>query len=372
MTLEQVTQRIHTLADQLLVTLAEQPESRYLFTLPPLTDEYQEETQLDCQESNYCIARLREVITYKYLLGALKSKLLAVSKENLYACIRAMRTSPVIDYYDLSDYHEYAFYYYKRQGQEKKARAHLLACYFDRGRAILSCDKTFDSKELLLVLMKDHERLFSFLMYVIDFIHHDFEDYQACFKRSHYLLFERVFLLADKIYAENTACDVDLRSSIYHVQSLYYELTKRPELAQSTRDACLKLGGDRNYDELLENLMLTRLNPHWMDERFLDYLLYGSTLEEDEICTRDAEGNITLKLDDEYTVWTDDERVNFMDAYYRQMTPAMNFKKDYDLAEKGDRQAILEIVRRYREGDGVTPCACAADAWEKQLRESLS
>ena len=71
MTLEQVNQRIDTIVDQLLVTFAENPASRYLFTLPTLTDEDEEEILLDCQEYNFGIARLREVISYKYLLSAL-------------------------------------------------------------------------------------------------------------------------------------------------------------------------------------------------------------------------------------------------------------------------------------------------------------
>ena len=367
MTLAQINQRIEQIVDQLLVTLAHDHESRYLFTLPPLMEGYQGEIVLDCQESNYCIARLREVITYKYMLGAFKSKLLDINLENLAACLQQMRQSPVIDYYDLSDYHEYAFYYYKRLGNEKKANVHLLACYFDRGRAILSCDKTFDCKELLLVLLKDRQRMLSFLLYVIDFISHEFEDYQEFLKRSQYLLIERSLVLAEKVFAENASCDVNLRSCIYYVQSLYYQQTKRSEMAQHAKEAYMKLGGDKNYEEVLEEIMETQLHPHFSDERFLDYMLYAGSLEDDEICRLDDDGNIVLDIDDAYSVWEKDERINFMDAFYRSMSSAMSFKKDYDQAEGGNQQAIREVARRYREGDGVTACACAAEAWEKEL-----
>ena len=368
MTLEQISSLINPIVDQLLVTMAENPESRYLYTLPSLTEEYQGETLMDCQENGYCIAHLREVITYKYLLGAMKSKLLEVNKENLYACLSNMRKSPVIDYYDLADYHEYAYYYYKKSENEKKANAHLLACYFDRGRAILSCDNTFDCKELLLVLLKDRQRLLSFLLYVIDFISHDFEDYQDFFKRSQYLLFERSLVLAEKVFAENATCDVNLRCCIYYVQSIYYNLTKRSDMALSAKRAYRKLGGKKSYHKLLEDIIATRLNPHWMDMRFLDYMLYANSVEDDEICTRDEDGNISLEIEeDEYSVWEKQERLNFMDAFYRPITEDMDFKKIYDQAEKGDQQAIREVARRYREGDGVTACMSAAMAWENKL-----
>ncbi len=366
-TLEEVNQRINSIVDQLLVNLAQHPASRYLFSLPVLEDENREAPVLDCQEYGYCIANLREVITYKYLLDALKSKQLEVNKQNLYACIKNMRRSPVIDYYDLADYHEYAYYYYKKLGNEKKANSHLLSCYYDRGRAILSCEKTFDCKELLLVLLKDRKRLLSFILYVVDFVGHDFEDYQEFFTRSQYLLIERSLVLAEKVFEENASADVDLRCVIYYVLSLYYKQTKRPEMAKKAKTAYLKLGGRRKYNDLLEDVVEAQLDPHWMDERFLDYILYGCTLEDDEICTLDEDENISFDIDDEYSVWEKEERMNFMDAYYRVMDGSMKFKKIYDLAEKGDKKSILEVARCYREGDGVMPCICAAEAWERNI-----
>lgn len=367
MTLEQVNQRINAIVDQLLVTIAENPESRYLFTLPSLAEGYQGETLLDCQENGYCIARLREVITYKYLLGALKSKLLEVNQENLYACISNMRKSPVIDYYDLADYHEYAYYHYKRLGNEKKANSHLLSCYFDRGRAILSCDNVFDCKELLLVLLKDRQRLLSFILYVIDFISHDFEDYQDFLKRSQYLLFERSLVLAEKVFAENASCNINLRCSIYYVQSVYYNQTKRPDMALKAKRECRKLGGKKSYHKVLEDVLEAELYPHWEDERFLDYMLYGTTLEDDEICTLDESGNISFDIDDEYSIWEKEERMNFIDAFYREMNSAKTFKKTYEQAENGNQEAIREVARCFREGDGVAACECAAEAWKQKL-----
>lgn len=367
MTLEEINQRINTIVDPLLVSLAENPESRYLFTLPSLGEGYEGETLLDCQEYGYGIARLREVITYKYLLGALKSKLLEVNQENLYACIRNMRQSPVIDYYDLADYHEYAYYYYKRQGNEKKANSHLLSCYYDRGRAILSCDKVFDCKELLLVLLKDQKRLFSFLLYVINYVFNDFEADQEFLKRSQYLLLERSLVLAEKVFAENASCDANLRGSIYFVEYKYYKLTKRLEMALKAKAAYKKFAGKRPFKKILEEIVATRLDIHWMDERFLDYILYGALLEDDEICTLDEDGNVSFDIDDEYSVWEKEERMNFMDAYYREMEGAMKFKKIYEQAENGNQEAIREVVRQYREGKEVAACECAAEAWEKKL-----
>ena len=367
MKVEEIKQRINTIVDQLLVSFAENPESRYLFTLPSLAEGYEGETLLDCQEYGFGIARLREVITYKYMLGALKSKLLEVNQENLYNCITNMRRSPLIDYYDLADYHEYAYYHYKKLGNEKKANAHLLSCYFDRGRAFLSADKTFDSKELLLVLLKDRQRLLSFLLYIMDYVFNDFEDNQEFLKRSQYLLIERALVLAEKVFAENAACKPNLRGCIYFVEYKYYQLTKRLDMALKAKAAAKKFASKRPFKKILQEIVETQLDLHWEDERFLDYILYGATLEDDEICTLDADGNVTLDIDDEYSVWDKDERMNFMDAYYREMDDAMNFKKIYDKAEEGDPAAIREIARCYREGDGVAVCVCAAEAWEKKL-----
>ena len=368
MTLEQISQRINTIVDELLAAIAQNPESRYLFTLPPLTEEYQGEILMDCQEDGYCIAQLREVITYKYLLGALKSKLLEVDRENLAACIRNMRKSPVIDYYDLADYHEFAYHYYKKSGNDKKAGVHLLSCYFDRGRAILSCDHTFDCKELLLVLLKDRQRLLSFLLYVINFASHDFEDYQDCLKRSQYLLLERSLVMAEKVFAEDAKCNVDLRCCIYYVQSVYFNQTKRPDMALAAKRACRQLGGKKSYLKVLEGIIKKQMKPRFMDERFLDYMLYANSLEDDEICTLDETGTISFDIEeDEYAIWDKAQRVDFLDAFYRPMDEAMEFKKLHEQAEEGDEQAIRELVRRYREGDGVTACECAAQAWEKKL-----
>ena len=367
MTLEETKQQINTIVDQLLVSFAKDPTSRYLFTLPTLTEGYEGETLLDCQEYGFGIARLREVITYKYLLGALKSKLLDVNQENLAACLINMRRSPVIDYYDLADYHEYAYYHYKKLGNEKKANAHLLSCYFDRGRAFLSCDKTFDCKELLLVLLKDRQRLLSFLLYVCDYILNDFEDNQEFLKRSQYILMERALVLAEKVFAENAACKPNLRGCIYFVEYKYYQQTKRLDMALKAKAASKKFASKRPYKKIFQEIVETQLDLHWEDERFLDYILYGATLDDDEICALDDDGNVTLDIDDDSSVWEKDERMNFMDAYYREMEDAMNFKKNYDKAEEGDQQAIRELVRCYREGDGVIACECAAEAWEKTL-----
>ena len=365
--LEEFSQRINHVVDELLVKIAKKPESRYLFDLPVLGSESQREPILDCQENGYDIAQLREVITYKYLLGAMKSKELEVNQENLTACIRSMRNCPVIDYYDLADYHEYAYYFYKKSGKENKANAHLISCYYDRGRAILSADNVFDCKELLLVLLKDRQRILSFLLYVIDFVSHDFEDYQEYFNRSQYLLVERSLVLAEKAFAENASCDVKLRGCIYYVLSKYYQLTKRPDMAKSAKNALKKLGARKKYADILEDIMETQLDLHFSDEQFLDYLLYGVCLEDSEICTLDEDGNISLDIDDEYSVWEKEERKNFVDAYYRPTCAAMDFKKIYDRAEKGDLNAIREVARCYRIGDGVTACIPAAEAWEKKL-----
>ena len=370
MTLEQVNQRINVIVDEFLVKIAENPESKYLYTLPPLAEGFQGEILMNCQEDGYCIAHLREVITYKYMLAAFRSKLLEISPKTLFVCLCNLRKSPVIDYYDLADYHEFAFYYYKKLGNEKKANAHLLSCYFHRGRAILSTDGTFDCKELLLVLLKDRQRLLSFVLYVIDFISHDFEDYQDCFKRSQYLLFERCLVLAEKVFGEDAKCNVDLRCSIYYIESLYYNLTKRTDMALTAKRAYRKLGGKKSYLKVLENVIAKQMNPHYIDERFLHYMLYADTVEDDEIYTLDEDGIISFDVEeDEYTVWEKSERMNFVDAFYRPMEDTMDFKKIYDRAENGDQQAIQEVARRYREGDGVTACECAAEAWEKKLNQ---
>lgn len=367
MTLEQTIQRIHTIADQLLVNFAEDRESRFLFTLPPISEEASWVPVLDCQEYNYGIARLREALAYKYLLGAMKHKQLAVSKESLAACLRNMRRVPFIDYYDLGDYHEYAHAYYKQLGDEKKARRHLLCCYMDRGRAILSCDKIFDCKELIMALMKEHRRMQAFLVYVISFIHYDFEEVQELMKRSQYLLLERALVLAVKLFAENGAYDADVRSCIYYVQSVYYERTNREELAKSAREAYKKVGGSKNFDLTLVKFMMDQPDPQLMDEQFLDYLLYGDSVDEEEIYPHNEEGEIDLDLEAEDPVVVKDGRSNFMDTFCRVMPDAMEFRKMYGQAEKGDEGAIREVVRCYREGDRVSVCECAAAAWEQLL-----
>lgn len=370
MTLEEITQRINTIVDQLLVNLAEDPEQRYLFTLPSLAEGVQKAPVLDCLENGYCIARLREVITYKYLLEAFKSKQLEISKENLYACISNMRTSPVIDYYDLGNYHEFAVYYYTRLGNKKKANRHLLSCYMDRGRAILSCDKTFDSKDLLMVILKNHQRLRSFLLYIIDFIYLDFEEVQPCLQRSQYLLLERALVLASKLFAENPACNKDLRCCVYYVMSLYYDMTNRAELAQKATDAYMELGINKNYDEMLQSFMANEPSPYLVDERFLDYLLYAKYIGKEYIYGPDDEeedDDEISEYEEEIPVVEKDGRENFMDTFYRPLNEALEFKNVYDEAEKGNSESIREVIRCYHEGDGVIACKAAAAAWEKKL-----
>ena len=138
-------------------------------------------------------------------------------------------------------------------------------------------------------------------------------------------------------------------------------------MALKAKAAYKKFASKRPFKKILQQIVETQLDLHWSDERFLDYILYGATLEDDEICTLDDNDNITFDIDDEYSVWEKDERMNFVDAFYREMESAMNFKMVYDKAEGGDQEAIREVARCYHEGDGVTACASAAEAWEKRL-----
>lgn len=367
MKLEEVIKRTNLLVDELLVKIARDPVSRYLIDLPPLTAGEQKAPVMDVQEYRYAIARLREVITYKYILCALKSGILAPARESLALCLSLMRKTPVIDYYDWGDYHEFAYKCYMQTDDKKKARRHLLACYMDRGRAILSADKIFDCKELIMALMKEHQRMQSFLLYVINFIHYDFEEVQPFLKRSQYLLIERALLLATKLFAENAACDVNVRSSIYYVASRYYEQTDRMEMARSARAEYLRLGGDRNYDLELVQFLMTQPDPVFSDERFLDYILYRDSIDDDEIYPRGDDGNFHLEIAAEDPIVVKDGRSNYMDTYYRTMPAAKHFMTVYEQAERGEREAILEVIRCYRAGDGVAPCEAAARAWEEQL-----
>ena len=366
MTLEQTIQRIHTIADQLLVSLAEEPASRYMIALPPLADDVTDVPVMDCLEYRYAIARLREVLTYKYLLNAWKNKQLEVSRELLASCLASLRKSPVIDYYDLGDYHEMAFHYYKKAGDEKKAQRHLISCYFDRGRAIISADKVFDSKDLIMALLKDRRRMEAFIWYVLDFILHDFEDIQEYMTRTQYLLMERILVLAVKLFAENAECNKDLRCGVYTLQSLYYGWTERPEEAKAAKQACLQLGGKKKYAAILKRILKSKPAPRLADQRFLDYVLYINVLEETEVYPMDQDENLDLDAPYDFFILAKDGRTNFLDTFYRPMSDALKFLKTYDLAEQGDAAAIQNIARRYREGDGITACLAASQAWEKK------
>lgn len=204
-------------------------------------------------------------------------------------------------------------------------------------------------------------------MYILDYVYNDFEDNQEFLKRSQYLLIERSLVLAEKVFAESDDYNANLRGCIYFVEYKYYKVTKRLEMALKAKTAYKKFATKRPFKKILEDLIGSQLNLRWEDERFLDYMLYGSTLEDDEICTFDEEGNISFDIDDEYSVWEKDERMNFIDAYYREMEDTKYFKNLYELAENGNQDAIREIARCYREGDGVATCQCAADVWEKKL-----
>ena len=367
MNLEEVIQKINTIVDDLLVKIAHEPSARYLISLPPLMEGAQEAPLMDCQEYTYAIGQLREVITYKYILYALKSKVLAPNRESLAVCISQMRKSPVIDYYDLGDYHEFAYHCYMRAGNEKKARRHLLACYMDRARAILSAEKVFDCKELIMALMKEHQRMRSFLLYVINFIHYDFEEVQDFLKRSQYLLIERALLLATKLFGENSAYDANVRSAIYYVASRYYEQTNRMEMAKSAKEEYLRLGGDKNYDLELVRFLMSQSDPIFSDERFLDYVLYRDSIDDDEVYPHDDDGHIDLEIEAEDPIVVKDGRSNYLDTYYRPMPAAEQFMNVYEQAERGNKQAILEVAHRYLDGCGVEPCTCAARAWGEKL-----
>ena len=368
LSLEQTIRRINTIVDDLLVTFANDPNARYLFTLPALIEGTEAVPVFDCQEYRYCISSFRQVVTYKYLLCALKSKQMLVNKETLFTCISQMRQTPFVDYYDLGDYHEFAYHFYQHSGNEKKARRHLLACYYDRGRAILSSGKTFDCKDLILTLMKEHDRMKSFLLYVVNFIHYDFEEVQDFLTRSQYLLIERALVLAVKLFAENAACHVDLRCSIYYLQANYYEKTGRADMAKSIRQTYKKLGGNKKYELNLVEFLMAQADPQWSDERFLDYMLYVDSIEPDEIYPRDEEGNIDLEIEPEDPIVVKDGRSNFMDTFYRPMSEAQQFYQTYECAEQGNQQAIRDIVSCFRNGNHVTLCESAAQAWEKKIK----
>lgn len=366
MTLEDFTQRVNKIVDSLLVTIVEQPFDRYSFTLPSVVEQYQGEVFMDCQEGGFGIARLREAITYKYLLSAFQSGVLEVTRDGLLACIKNMRRVPVIDYFDLADYHRFASSYYRNSGNEQKADVHLLASYFCKGRAVLSTDQIFDSKDIYQLLSKDKQRLQSFLLYIIDFVCHDFVDFADDMERSQFLFLEEGLKLAEKEMAEDESQETGLRSCIYYAQSVYYKQTERPELAKQAKNAAKKLRGKHNLEDTLEEIMETHPSPRLSEERFIDYLLFMKTFDENEIYTLDDEGNLDLDAAGEYSVWEKDEKINFLDAYYRPLSEALDFKKVYDRAEEGDKDAMRELVRRYAEGDGVTPCEAAAQAWEKK------
>ena len=369
LTLEETIARIHSIADALLTRIALEPESRFMISLPSLMDGQEKVPFLDCQEYNYAIARLREVLIYKYLLISVRVKQLTVDRELLSICLANMRLSPVIDYYDLGDYHEFAFYYYKKLKQEQKAMRHLLSCYQDRGRAIFSAHKTFDCKEMLLMLMKDHQRMRAFLLYVVHYILNDFEEFQPYLKRTQYLLLERSLLLAKKLFAEQPHCGVDLRSCIYYAEWLYAVCTNRVYDAQVAKKNYLLLGGERVYAEVFENVLLDQPKPHLSDVRFVDYLLYRNSMEDFQIYPTDELGNLNLNYEYDDFNLAKDGRVNFMDLFYRNMCDASDFKRVYEAAERGNVDAIREVAKRYLEGEGVAPSASVAATWYSILEK---
>lgn len=369
MILEEFLQRVNKIVDSLLVGIVSDPFQRYSFTLPSVVEQYQGEFYMDCQEGGFGIARLREAITYKYLLSAFGSGLLDVTKENLCACIGNMRRVPVIDYFDWADYHAFAASYYKGLGNDKKADMHLLSSYICQGRAQLSCNEVFDTKDIFQLLLKNKQRLESVLIYIIDFICHDFSDFADSMERSQFLFLEEGLKLAVKEMAEDDTQETGLRSCIYYAVSVYYKQTKRPELAKQARNEAKKLRSKRNLEDTLEEIMQTHASPRLSEERFMDYLLFLKTFDESEIFILDEEGNVDLEADGESSVWEKDERVNFFDAYYREMPDAVEFKRVYDKAENGDKDAVRELVRRYAEGDGVKACKVASEAWMKVLEK---
>ena len=364
-------QTINKNVDDVLVNLAKHPEVRECFKAPSLVNENGDSFSMEFHKFCTPVSNIREVLTYCYLIYGMNDGILEVNKETLLEAAKAMRKSPIVEYYLLSMYHELAACVYKEEGNDVKAHRHdilrqmsdvkdyLLDLYYTD---IMSPEdeERMESphfRELLMALNSDPIRFQALLLYIIRYVTSLLKVDATTFLRPQYLLVEEALNIALEQFASNEEYDAELRSCFYYYRSLYYELTCREGLAERYKELYLVIGGERDYEELCNRLLDKLPALRRSEQEFVDYVM---------MFNMESDDSIDMELCDMYDL---DYELP-MTGFYRGQLINSDFNSLYVEAEKGDVKAIRELARCFREGDGVTACEAAAVAWESKLTQN--
>ena len=385
--LSTILQAINHNVDNALVNLAKHPEVRECFTMPSLVNKNDNRFSLSFHKFCTPVSTIRESAICTYLIYGMNDGLLTVNKEMLFEAAKAMRKLPIVEYYILGMYHELAARVYENEGNERKSHQHTVLRQIAHVKDYLldlyytdlmspEDEERMESprfRELLKSLNTDPLRFQSLLLYIIRYVTTMLKVKPTLFLRPQYLLVEEALNIAfeqflsdeccDNLYDNrgesvcddggNSVCDAEIRSCFYYYRSLYYELTCRGELAERYKKGYLAIGGERDYENLCNTLLDKLPVLHCSEKEFVDYVMNFNIDNCDDLdwTFKDCE------LDDELP----------LTGFYRGKLINYDFNTKYVEAERGDEKAIREVARCFREGDGVTACEAAAQAWESKL-----
>ena len=364
-----ILQTINKNVDNVLVNLAKHPEVRECFKVPSLVNETSDNNSMDFHKFCTPASNIREMVTFYYLIHGMKDGILEVNKETLFEAAKAMRKLPIVEHCLLSMYHELAARIYQEEGNEQKSHRHDILRQMANIKDYLLDLHYTDMlspedeermepphfRELLISLNTNPLRFQALLLYIIRYVTTLLKEKPTMFLRPQYLLVEEALTIALEQFASDENCDAELRSCFYFYRSLYYQLTCRDALAERYKEHYLALGGPRDYEELCNSLLDKLPALRYSEQEFVDYVMKFNM---------GYEGITNLELYDDYEL--DDELP--LTGFYRDELLNYEFNSLYSEAEKGRKEAISEIARCYREGDGVSPCKVAADAWESKLQ----
>ena len=367
--------RLNATVEQQLAELVNHPLSHGCIYMRPIGTDFPVRPILDLQVDLNGFSWFRETMIYEYILEVLRDELLPITKEILFECISAMRKARHVSVEDSYFYHQAARLYYEQLGLTNKALAHERAEIAYSVMEDVQYDSTFNFAECVRLIKNDPERLKSFVLYAVSRGYNELVIDTSLFARSNYVLLEESLKLGVKLFAEDEACDPLLRACIYDYLYRYYHTTNRPELAERARLKALELGGERDYEEVCEQL-LEQLPPLYrIEEEMIDTIYdYIELYEQFDDLTFDEMGASNDDYEEQQAKWaeklssspeaqglaeaTDEKLHDIFGAYYLR-------------ADKGDVKAMQEVARRYREGIGVSVCVAAADAWDAKAEKAV-
>ena len=404
LSLEYVLSTVNNYVDDALADIALHTENRSPITMPSLISPQINSGNVKLYSFNTPISAVRETAIYSYLLKMMDQSILPVDKQSLLIVVKAMRKVPFVEYGSLASYHKLASQFYKQEGNQKKAELHAVFNLIDDAKQYLTDFKveyefgaddeelaSFDGEEasckvdgpsydgegpsynveaipcnierklgpadyseVLQILNRNTPRYQALLLYILRYISTHLKERSRIFQRPHYTLIEQALSAAVSQFAQDEHCDSDLRSCIYYYDSLYYELTNRIQKAALSRKQYQEIGGEKDYEQLCDTLLHQLPELLRSEKDFIDHVMLFNT---------DYDNDADVYLFDDYGL--DDELP--MQGLYRDQLMDTPFNHIYEEAEYDNPDAIREVVRCYREGDGVTACEAAAKAWESKL-----